>query len=209
MTSSGEQLYAVAVGNTQGVWTSRKEADAQCAGHAMPLVKPCKSRDEADAFVALFRGPDPVVVVYVDGACSSNGRSGARAGVGVFWGTDDVRNVSRPVRGLHTNNVAELEAAGDAFRAIARDKDFLTTRYCVVTDSQYVLNILTKWYKAWEGRGWVGSAGGPIKNLPLIHDVYAAYECVKERTNVAHVRGHAGIPGNEHADKLACQGALA
>ncbi len=28
------------------------------------------------------------VVVYTDGGCTANGRKGARAGIGVYWGRD-------------------------------------------------------------------------------------------------------------------------
>ena len=31
------------------------------------------------------------VVVYSDGSCMKNGRCGARAGIGVYWGDDDPR----------------------------------------------------------------------------------------------------------------------
>lgn len=32
-------------------------------------------------------------VVYTDGCCSKNGRNGARAGIGVYWGPDNTRSV--------------------------------------------------------------------------------------------------------------------
>lgn len=51
------------------------------------------------------------VVIYTDGACSNNGRSGAKAGLGVWWGHDDPRNVSEPLAGRATNNRAEILAA--------------------------------------------------------------------------------------------------
>ena len=39
--------------------------------------------------------------VYTDGACSNNGRSGARAGAGVYWGENHPDNVSTPVQGIN------------------------------------------------------------------------------------------------------------
>lgn len=30
-------------------------------------------------------------MVYTDGSCFNNGRKGARAGIGVYWGPEDVR----------------------------------------------------------------------------------------------------------------------
>lgn len=204
-------FFAVAVGTTPGVYATLEAATAAAGSVPIPLVKPCKTRTEAREFVKLFTTPpgERLAVVYVDGACSCNGTSRAKAGVGVFWDVGDARNVSKTVEGAHTNNVAELEAAWWAFKAIAADKHYLTTRYCVVTDSTYVQNILTRWYKAWEARGWVGSGGGVVKNLELVQRVYAAYECVMDRTNVAHVRGHKGILGNVRADELAVAGIAA
>ncbi|KAH7694600.1 RNH-1.0 protein, partial [Aphelenchoides avenae] len=42
-------------------------------------------------------------VVYTDGACSKNGKSGAKAGYGVFWGDGHPDNVGAPVNGTATN----------------------------------------------------------------------------------------------------------
>ncbi|PSN56821.1 hypothetical protein C0J52_02707 [Blattella germanica] len=51
------------------------------------------------------------VKVYTDGACTKNGRVGARAGVGVFFGDGHPLNYSEPVQGRQTNNTAEIQAA--------------------------------------------------------------------------------------------------
>ena len=37
--------------------------------------------------------------MYTDGACEGNGKAGAKAGIGVYWGPDHPWNVSEPVRG--------------------------------------------------------------------------------------------------------------
>lgn len=60
-----------------------------------------------------------VPVVYTDGACSSNGRVGAAAGIGVYWGEQHVDNVSEPLlNGLPTNNRAELTAVIRAVQTV-------------------------------------------------------------------------------------------
>jgi hypothetical protein len=55
------------------------------------------------------------LIVYTDGACVANGKRNARAGVGVYFGSDDelsVYNVSEPLEGpTQTNQRAELTAA--------------------------------------------------------------------------------------------------
>jgi ribonuclease HI len=45
------------------------------------------------------------VIIYTDGACSSNGRAHAKAGVGVYFGDNHPDNISEPLlTGPHTNN---------------------------------------------------------------------------------------------------------
>ena len=54
---------------------------------------------------------EPHIDVFVNGACSYNGRGEPRAGIGVWFRQDDPLNISRPARGRQTNNAAEIEAA--------------------------------------------------------------------------------------------------
>ncbi|KAG8879367.1 hypothetical protein FRB98_005685, partial [Tulasnella sp. 332] len=75
--------------------------------------KPAKSKPKVKA-------PEPIpwdkthwTVVYTDGASQGNGRPGARAGVGVWYGVNDPRNVSERCPGDQTNNRAELILKGD------------------------------------------------------------------------------------------------
>lgn len=59
---------------------------------------------------------DNVLWIWTDGACKSNGRGAdARAGIGVFFGDGDTRNVARRLQGLpQTNQRAELQAIHEA-----------------------------------------------------------------------------------------------
>ena len=64
-------------------------------------------------------------LIFTDGSCSKNGKPGAFAGYGVFFGYDDRRNVSNYLPGeLQTNQRAELMALLVALRYIegCRDK---------------------------------------------------------------------------------------
>ena len=50
-----------------------------------------------------------VIIAYTDGSCIGNGTSNARAGVGVYFGPGDDRNISERLEGSNqTNNRAEL-----------------------------------------------------------------------------------------------------
>lgn len=67
--------------------------------------------DCANKILRDFRGDIGAPIVYTDGACSANGRRGAKAGIGVFWGDDHPDNIAEPLKdGPPTNNRAELMA---------------------------------------------------------------------------------------------------
>ena len=63
----------------------------------------------------------PDYYIYTDGACSKNGYAGACAGIGVYFGPNDPRNISKKVIGKQTNNTAELSAIIYAYKQIEND----------------------------------------------------------------------------------------
>ncbi|KAJ8954018.1 hypothetical protein NQ318_004311 [Aromia moschata] len=66
------------------------------------------------------------VKVYTDGACENNGRSNARAGIGVWFATAipwSYSNISEPVQGRPTNNHAEIKACTEALNTIRENGD--------------------------------------------------------------------------------------
>lgn len=85
---------------------------------APPSEVPSFSSDDAVLFSSGMVNPS---VIYVDGACSHNGKGGGKAkgGYGVFYGPGDKRNVAKalPSHELQTNNRAELYAAIYAIQA--------------------------------------------------------------------------------------------
>lgn len=85
---------------------------------------------------------DGYVQVYTDGACSANGRSGARAGLGVYWADGHPLNISEPVTGRATNNCGEIQAAT---RAIKLAQQNGVKKLSINTDSQFLINSVTKW----------------------------------------------------------------
>ena len=68
------------------------------------------------------------------------------------------------------------------------------------TDSEFWVNVLTKWAPGWAAKGWRKSSG-PIKNLELVQEAYALYTTV--RPKLIWVRGHSGHEQNELADQWA------
>lgn len=70
----------------------------------------------------------------------------------------------------------------------------------IYTDSEFWINVITKWAPGWEARGWKKS-GGPIKNLDIVQQVYPLYQ--QSQATLTWVRGHMGDEGNELADHWA------
>ena len=68
----------------------------------------------------------------------------------------------------------------------------------ILTDSEFWVNVVTKWAPGWQKNGWRKKTG-EIKNLELVKDLYAAF-CAKPDVKLRWTRGHVGTEGNELAD---------
>ena len=137
---------------------------------------------------------------YTDGACSGNPGPG---GWGVILVAMDGETIlkERELSGGNahtTNNRMELMAAIAALEALERP-----SAITVVTDSTYVRNGITSWIDGWKARDWKTSAKKPVKN----DDLWQRLDSARMPHNVMWewVKGHAGHPQNERADKLARQ----
>ena len=164
-------------------------------------------------------------IIYTDGACQGNGKDDARAGVGVFYGKNDPRNISTYLRGKRqTNQRAELTAMKLALEGIANyawnttKKNKMpastTTRkkqvIIIKSDSSYCVEGLSKRLRIWKRDGWLNKKNESVANQDLWRQVdelntsIALTESIDVK--VEWVRGHNGDPGNEAADKLAVDG---
>ena len=105
-----------------------------------------------------------------------------------------------------TNNQGELTAVLELLRATAavgRADEPLH----VLADSQYTINVITKWRLGWRRRGWQKADKKPIANLTVIQDIDREIET--RAVTFEWVRGHAGHTLNELADSHARGVALA
>ena len=68
------------------------------------------------------------------------------------------------------------------------------------TDSEFWINVLTKWAGNWEQNGWK-KKGGEIKNLEMVQELYTKFKASKAK--LVWVRGHVGTEMNEIADEWA------
>lgn len=151
-------------------------------------------------------GPSAMLKIYTDGSSLSNGQAGARAGVGVFFGPGDAKNVSEALKGSRqTNQRAELTAISRALDIAPRHR-----QVTIYTDSKYAIDCVTNWYVKWKANGWLNAKGKPVENQDLIKGVR---EYIEERemlgvgTWFVWVKGHASDEGNIAADRLAVDGA--
>ena len=96
-----------------------------------------------------------------------------------------------------TNNLGELTAILRLLEATAESGDELH----ILADSQYAINVVSKWRLGWKKRGWTKADKKPIKNLELIQEIDRAME--GRHVTFEWVKGHAGHRMNERADDLA------
>lgn len=142
----------------------------------------------------------PRVEIATDGACKGNpGRGGWGAVLRAADGRERELSGGEPDT---TNNRMELMAAIEGLRALKRP-----CRVILSTDSRYVMDGLTKWIKGWQKNGWKTAARQPVKNAELWQALLAAAK--PHRIEWVWVKGHAGHPDNERADKLASDAAVA
>lgn len=68
------------------------------------------------------------------------------------------------------------------------------------SDSEFWINVLTKWAEGWQANGWTKKSG-PIKNLDIVKELYELY-CSHD-VKLVWEKGHAGTEFNELADEWA------
>jgi len=100
-----------------------------------------------------------------------------------------------------TNNMGELTGVLDLLQQTAHIDDDLLI-YC---DSTYVINSVTKWMAGWKRKGWKKGDGKPVLNVELMKALDEAMQ--GRRVRFEWVKGHAGHPLNEQADRLATSAA--
>ncbi|WP_432559873.1 RNase H family protein [Granulicoccus sp. GXG6511] len=96
-----------------------------------------------------------------------------------------------------TNNMGELMAVLDLLRQTAGSDQDLH----VLCDSQYAINVISKWTAGWKRKNWRKADGKPVMNVELVKALDEAMQ--GRRVTFEWVRGHAGHELNEAADRLA------
>jgi len=142
------------------------------------------------------------LILAVDGSCLKN--PGGPSGWAWVSLAGDYKFGSIP---SGTNQVAELEAFLNALRDHIDVPDLT-----IQADSEYVINIYTKWMKNWESNGWRTAAGAPVKNIAQVRALRRLQLIRSDASlppvQVEWVRGHQnGVhPLNDAADRWAGEG---
>ena len=140
----------------------------------------------------------PAIQMATDGACKGNPGPGGWGVVIRSGATEKELCGGEP---LTTNNRMEMTAAIRGLKALKRP-----CRVVLSTDSRYVIDGLTKWLAGWQRNGWRTASKQPVKNADLWQELIAA--AAPHRIRWEWVKGHAGHPENERADKLASDAAM-
>ena len=176
--------------NTTKPITMKKTEKPEKKHWRSPIVKITKHEKEYDYYV------------YTDGSCINNGSNKAKAGIGIYFGEDDFRNVSERVIGKQTNNIAALLAIIKT-HSIIKDDLNAGKKICIVSDSLYSLKCIGDYGYRMSKNNWKKD----IPNKNLVRKIFELYGDEK-RVMFKHINSHITIDdihskGNDMADKLA------
>ena len=127
---------------------------------------------------------------YTDGSASPNPGPGGFAVIDL----DKKQPVALGKEANSTNIRMEAMAVIAAYKLAEVEDE-------IMTDSEFWVNVVTKWASAWKANGWTKKTG-PIKNLELVQELYQLY-LDKPDVKLMWTRGHVGTEGNELADEWA------
>lgn len=229
-------FYAVRFGKIPGIYTTWEECKKQVTGVKGSIYKKFNDKSSAKKFCmdrsksykkkpicknnitktktkkqeqTHIKSPN-TLYIFTDGSSTNNGSKRSTAGYGIYISEPSKikMTISHRLPNGTTNNYAELKAILEALKLLDPiDLSKLNIKNTViVTDSQYSINCITKWYTKWVKQDWRSSTGTEVKNKKLIQDIHPLYK--KYNVTFKHINSHTGksgffYEGNCIADKLA------
>lgn len=131
-------------------------------------------------------------ILWTDGSASPN------PGPGGYAVIEEIGEEYKPValgREAESSNIRM-----EGFAMIAAIK-YAGDEPCEIhSDSEFWINVLTKWAPTWKANGWTKKTG-PIKNLEIVQELYELYST--HDVKLIWTRGHVGTKLNELADEMA------
>jgi ribonuclease HI len=137
-----------------------------------------------------------MIVYYTDGSCEPNPGSGGFA---------VIKDMKVCVLGGEPGNGETTNIRMEGFAVIAALKDANGADCQIYTDSEFWINVITKWSLKWEKNDWK-KKGGEIKNIDIVKEVCPLYR--ESKATLIWVRGHNNDEGNELADHWANEARL-
>lgn len=127
-------------------------------------------------------------ILWTDGSASPN------PGPGGFAVLED----GKPVVLGREDQTSNIRMEGKALIAAIK---YANNEACEIhTDSEFWINVVTKWAIKWQQNNW-RKTKGEIMNLDIVKELYALY-CNND-VKLIWVRGHVGLEMNELADQWA------
>lgn len=148
-----------------------------------------------------------MMVLWTDGSANPN------PGPGGFSVIEVVDGKGKPVVLGREDNSTNIRMEGKAMIAAIK---YAGKEGCEIhSDSEFWINVLTKWAPSWEKNEWhksadkkydaegtfVGWKKSTIKNLDIVRELYELY--CEYPVKLVWVRGHVGARFNEMADMWA------
>ena len=130
-----------------------------------------------------------MIIYYTDGSASPNPGPGGFA---------VIKSGQPYIIGGEAGDTTNIRMEGKAL--IAAINDAADNESTIHTDSEFWINVVTKWAPGWAANGW-RKKNGEIKNLDIVQELFQTY--TNSNTKLVWVRGHVGTELNELADEWA------
>ena len=144
------------------------------------------------------------ITMFTDGSSRGNPGNG---GYGTIIVTDSLTHELGGYNKLTTNNIMEMTAVIMGFEYIANHKSVYADQgeIHIYSDSSYVVTGITAWIHGWQKNNWKTANKKPVLNQELWMEMSRLRDLlsVSYKLHFHHIRGHAGIPGNERCDVIA------
>jgi ribonuclease HI len=144
--------------------------------------------------MGISKKSDHKIEIYTDGSCDPNPGPGGWAAI-ILDGKD--KKILKGFEDESTNNRMELTAALTALKNVDSSKPIK-----IFTDSQYLQKGVEEWLANWKARNWKRK-GGVLANIDLWKEI--SEEIARHKIAWRWIKGHAGNPYNEQADRIAKQ----
>jgi len=154
--------------------------------------------------------PENKIIVFTDGASNGNGSKHSRSGCSAIFPFQEELNISYTLPIGSTNNRAEYTAVLLALEQCNKiDINKQKTVY-IYTDSQLIIDSMTKWIIGWKKNGWIKKDGKQVLNQDILKKIDGLSQL--RRIIYKHVKAHTGNTDwesiwNQRADDAAVSAA--